>query len=161
MQNHLEISSKTHFWTRNVRNLSKSLTESLRKVYVIFQDLSRRTHKGPYGPIRAHMGPNPDRAPRNSRKTYIFIETNVFFQKIGSIRARMGPYGPIRAHMGPNPDWAPTQAFQENILTNLTNKKWKMLFSNRIHVFSTFKAVILQRPGSGWGPVRVGAHMGP
>ena len=37
----------------------------LRKVYVIFQDLSRRTHKGPYGPIygpiRAHMGPILDR----------------------------------------------------------------------------------------------------
>ena len=29
----------------------------LRKVYVIFQDLSRRTHKGPHGPIWAHMGP--------------------------------------------------------------------------------------------------------
>ena len=51
MQNHLEISSTTQFWTRNVWNLSKSLTESLRKVYVIFQDLSRRIHKGPYGPI--------------------------------------------------------------------------------------------------------------
>ena len=61
MQNHLEISSKYHFWTRNVRNWSKCLTESLRKVYGIFQDLSRRTHKGPYGliygPIRAHMAP--------------------------------------------------------------------------------------------------------
>ena len=53
MQNHLEISSKSKFWTRNVRNLSKSLTESLRKVYGIygiFQDLFRKTHKGPYGP---------------------------------------------------------------------------------------------------------------
>ena len=84
MQNHLEISSKTQFWTRNVRILSKSLTESLRKVYVIFQDLSRRTHKSPYGPIRAH------------------------------IWAHKGPYGPIWAPtrtgiqpgLGPNPAWA-------------------------------------------------------
>ena len=37
MQNHLEISSKIQFWTRSVRNWSKSLTESLRKVYAIFQ----------------------------------------------------------------------------------------------------------------------------
>ena len=64
MQNHLEISSKYHFWTRNVRNLSKSFTESLRKVYGKFtevQDLSRKAHKGPYGPtwthIWAHKGP--------------------------------------------------------------------------------------------------------
>ena len=35
-QNHLEISSKYHFWNRNVRNWSKSLTESLRKVHVIY-----------------------------------------------------------------------------------------------------------------------------
>ena len=64
MQNHYEINSKSQFWTRHVRNWSKSLTERLGKIngiYVIFQDLSRRTHKGPYGPIRAHiwarMGP--------------------------------------------------------------------------------------------------------
>ena len=42
---------KIQFLDRNMRNWSKSLTESLLKVYVIFQDLSRRTHKGPY------MGP--------------------------------------------------------------------------------------------------------
>ena len=53
VQNHLEISSKTQFWTRNVEIRPKVL----RKVCVIFQDLSRRTHKGPYGPIRAHRDP--------------------------------------------------------------------------------------------------------
>ena len=48
------------------RTETESLTESLRKVYGIFQDLqdlSRKAHKGPYGPIWTHMGPNPDRAP--------------------------------------------------------------------------------------------------
>ena len=59
-------------------------TESLRNLprpYVIFQDLSRRTHKGPYGPIygpqpgpspQPGLGPNPARA------------------------AQEGPYGPIK-----------------------------------------------------------------
>ena len=55
----------------------------LRKVYVIFQDLSRRTHKGPYGPIYGPYGP-------------IY----------GPIKAHMGPY---MGHMGPNPDRAPTR----------------------------------------------------
>ena len=35
--------------------LIQSLTESLRNVYVIFQDLSRRFHKGQYWPIWAHI----------------------------------------------------------------------------------------------------------
>ena len=93
MQNHLEISSKSKFWTRNVRNLSKSLTESLRKVYGIFQDLSRKAHMGPHGPIWAHMGPyrpiwtqpGPGLGPSPGW---------------GPVRvgAHMGPYG---AHMGP------------------------------------------------------------
>ena len=71
MQNHLEVSSKNKFWTRNVRNWSKSLygkfTESIRNL----PRPSRPVQEGPYGPIRAHiwahkgpyMGPNPDRAP--------------------------------------------------------------------------------------------------
>ena len=71
----------------------------LRKVYVIFQDLSRRTHKGPYGPIRAH----------------IWAHKGPYGPIYGPIRAHIcvhkGPYGPIygpiRAHMGPNPDRAP------------------------------------------------------
>ena len=65
MQNHLEIPSESKFLTRSVRNWSKSLTESLHKVYGIygiFQDLSRRFHKGPYGP-QPGPGPNPDWAP--------------------------------------------------------------------------------------------------
>ena len=47
MQNHLEISSKSKFWTRNVRNWTKS------------RDLvmSGPVQEDPYGP---HMGPNPD-----------------------------------------------------------------------------------------------------
>ena len=48
MQNHLEISSKTQFGTRNVRNWSKGLTESLRKVYGTSKTC-------PEGPIRAHI----------------------------------------------------------------------------------------------------------
>ena len=49
--------------------------ESLRN----FQDLSRRTHKGPYGPIRAHKGPyGPIRA----------IWSHIWAHK--------GPYGPIK-----------------------------------------------------------------
>ena len=82
MQNHLEISSKTQFWTRNLRNWSKSLTESLWKDYVEFTPyLSTESSKTcPGEPIRAHMGP------------------------YGPVRAHKGPYGPIRAHMGPNPD---------------------------------------------------------
>ena len=62
MQNHLEISSKTQLKDpKRAKFVQKSygkFTESLRN----FQDLSRRTHKGPYGPIygpiRAHMGPD-------------------------------------------------------------------------------------------------------
>jgi len=75
IQNHLEISSKSNFWTRNVRNWSKSLTEIWRN----FQDLPRRTHKGPYGP------------------TYGPIRTHIWAHK--------GPYGP-QPGPGPNPAWA-------------------------------------------------------
>ena len=57
MQNHLEVSSKSKFWTRNVRNWSKSLygkfTESIRNL----PRPPRPVQEGPYGPIRAHMGP--------------------------------------------------------------------------------------------------------
>ena len=47
IQNHLEISSKTQFWTRNVRNWTKS------------RDLvmSGPVQEDPYGPIWALMGP--------------------------------------------------------------------------------------------------------
>ena len=57
MQNHLEISSKTQFWTRNVRNLSElsygKFTESPGPVQ---EDPHGPiwAHTGPYGPIRAH-----------------------------------------------------------------------------------------------------------
>ena len=82
MQNHLEISSKYHLWTRNVRNWSKSLygkfTESIRNL----PRPPRPVQEGPYGPISAHMGPNPDRSP-----------------------TRTGP----QPGLGPNPDWAPTR----------------------------------------------------
>ena len=98
MQNHLEISSKTQFWTRNVRNWCKSLTESLRNL----QDLSRRTHKGPYGPIygpiRAIMGPygpQPGLGPNHPAQ----VSTGPFW-------GHMGPYEPIWSHMGPyGPAW--------------------------------------------------------
>ena len=97
MQNHLEISSKTQFWTRTVRNLSKSLTESLCKVYGIFQDLSRRTHKGPYGPQ-----PGP---------VILYIVSELRCKgwnrckgwgpvRVGA-RSGLGPIEPLWAHMGP------------------------------------------------------------
>ena len=45
MQNHYEISSKNHFWIRNMRNLTKS-----RK-----SDMSGPAKTCPGGPIRAHI----------------------------------------------------------------------------------------------------------
>ena len=76
MQNHLEISSKSEFWTRSVPNWSKLSYGKLTESWRLLQDLSRRTHMGPHGPIWAHMG-----------RAHIW--------------AHNGPYG---AHMGPNPD---------------------------------------------------------
>ena len=87
-----------------LRKVYGKLTESLRNL----QDLSRRTHKGPYGPIRAHMGPY---AP--------------IWAHMGPYMGPYGPiYGPIRAYMGlygpqpgpgPNPDWAPTRLGPESL----------------------------------------------
>ena len=82
MQNHWEISSKNKFWTRNVRNCSKSLTESLRKVYGTSKTC-------PGGPIRAH----------------IWAHKGPYGPIYGPIRAYMGPYGP-QPGPGPNPDWS-------------------------------------------------------
>ena len=88
MQNHLEISSKYNFWTRNVRNWSKSLTESLRKVYGISKTC-------PGGPIWAHMGPQgPTWAHMSPYRAHIWA-------LYGLIWAHVGPCGPIWAHMGP------------------------------------------------------------
>ena len=86
MQNHLEISLKYHFWTRKVRNWSKSLTESWRKVDAFYG--TSKTCPG--GPIRAHMGPHG----------------SIYGPISGPY---MGPYGP-QPGQGPNPDWAPTRA---------------------------------------------------
>ena len=74
MQNHLEILSKYNFWIRNVRNWSKSLTESLRN----FQDLSRRTHKGPYGP-QPGPGPNPDKNVSGTEKLFFELISETEF----------------------------------------------------------------------------------
>ena len=52
LQNSILILSKTKFWIRNVRNLIKSAKS----------DMSGPAKTCPGGPIRAHMGPNPDRA---------------------------------------------------------------------------------------------------
>ena len=69
MQNHYEISSKYHFWARNVRNWTKS--PDLVMSGPVQEDPygphmapygPMWAHMGPYGPIGAHMGPNPDRA---------------------------------------------------------------------------------------------------
>ena len=59
MQNHVEISSKSEFWTRDVPNWSKCLYGKLTESWRFFQDLSRRTHKGPYGPIWAPTRTGP------------------------------------------------------------------------------------------------------
>ena len=113
MQNHLEISSKYHFWTRNVRNWSKlsygKLTEIWRKVYGNPRPVQEDLYGPIYGPIWALMGPNPDcslrlkasgrvQGPLKAPIKMIFFRTFWDFS---------GPYGPIRAHMGPyRPVWA-------------------------------------------------------
>ena len=60
IQNHLEISSKYHFWIRSVRNSSNlfygKLTESLRNPKTC-PGGPIRAHMGPYGPLWAHEGP--------------------------------------------------------------------------------------------------------
>ena len=57
MQNHYEISSKYHFWTRNVTNSTKS--PDLVMSGPVQEDPYGPiwAHVGPYGPIRALMGP--------------------------------------------------------------------------------------------------------
>ena len=32
-------------------------------IYICISPIPKKKHKGPYGPIWAHMGPNPDQAP--------------------------------------------------------------------------------------------------
>ena len=54
MQNHYVISSKYHFWTRNVRNWTKSPDLVMSGPV---QEDPYGPHMGPYGPIWAHMGP--------------------------------------------------------------------------------------------------------
>ena len=80
MQNHYEIWSKYHLWTRNVADWSKS------------PDLvmSGPVQEDPYGPIRAHKGPydpygpqpgpgpNPDWAPTRARKAVIMYNFRVY-----------------------------------------------------------------------------------
>ena len=61
MQNHYVISSKYHFWTRDVPNSTKSPD-------LVMSGPVQEDPYGPmYGPIRAHIGahkgPNPDRVP--------------------------------------------------------------------------------------------------
>ena len=83
MQNHLEISlTNSVLDPKRAKIVQKSygkFTESLRNL----QDLSRMTHKGPYGPIRAYKGP--------------------YGPIYGPITAHMGPYG-HQPGPGPNPD---------------------------------------------------------
>ena len=86
MQNLLEISSRYNFGTRNVRNWSKSLTESLRKDDGKFTESPRPVQEDPYGPTWAHIGP------------YGPIWTHIWAHK--------GAYGPIygpQPGLGPNP----------------------------------------------------------
>ena len=59
MQNHLEISSKLSFGSE----MCEISPKVLRKVYVKFTESTESSKTCPGGPIRAHMGPNPDRAP--------------------------------------------------------------------------------------------------
>ena len=128
MQNHLEISSKYHFGTRNVRNLSKSLTESLRKVYGIygiFQDLSRRTHKGLYGPIWAptRTGPQPGHGPRTMDHTIFYGPWSLAPSSPGGL-----PQSPP-SKCGP---W--TIEFQRNVNISLVHVTflWSMVRSSKL-----------------------------
>ena len=77
MQNHLEISSKSEFWIRDVSNWSKclygKLTESLR----LPQDLSRKAHVGPHGPIWAHKGPYGPQL--GTAPVFLFLCVHVLF----------------------------------------------------------------------------------
>ena len=83
MQNHLEISSKYHFGTRNVRNLSKSLygkfTESIRNL----PRPPRPVQEGPYGPIWAptRTGPQPGLGPNPARARSLYDEDFAFHRK--------------------------------------------------------------------------------
>ena len=52
MQNHLEISSKTQFWIRNVRNWTKSRDLVMSGPV---QEDPYGPHKGSYGPLWAHV----------------------------------------------------------------------------------------------------------
>ena len=54
MQNHYVISSKYHFWTRNVRNWTKSPDLVMSGPV---QEDPYGPHMGPYAPILAHMDP--------------------------------------------------------------------------------------------------------
>ena len=56
MQNHLEFLSKNQFWTRNVRNYTKSRDLVMSGTV---QEDPYGHHKGPYGP-QPGPGPNPD-----------------------------------------------------------------------------------------------------
>ena len=100
MQNHYVISSKYHFWTRNVLNSTKS-SDLVMSGPV--QEDPYGPHMGPYGPTWAHKGP------------------------YGPIWAHMGPYGP-QPGPGPNPDWAPScnvETYVETFLRML----WKTLIA--------------------------------
>ena len=117
MQNHLEISSKSEFWTRDAPNWSKCLYGKLTEIW---RNLPRpprpvqegpygpiRAHKGPhgpiYGPIRAHMGPNPDGAPMGrppKAAAPLFLGPSPGWGPV-RVGAHMDPYGPLWAHMGP------------------------------------------------------------
>ena len=46
MQNHLEITSKSQFWIRNVRNCNKTLTSIMSGP--TFDSMHEETHKGKY-----------------------------------------------------------------------------------------------------------------
>ena len=84
MQNHYEISSKYHFWTRNVRNWTKSPDLVMSGPV---QEDPYGPHMGPYGPIRAptRTGPQPGLGPNPGPgltpfggslfKIYIYIYT--------------------------------------------------------------------------------------
>ena len=61
-QNHLEISSKTYFWARSVRNWTKTLTSVMSGPAKTCPGGPIRAHMGPYGP-QPGQGPNPDWAP--------------------------------------------------------------------------------------------------
>ena len=85
MQNHYVISSKYHFWTRNVPNWTKSPDLVMSGPV---QEDPYGPHMGPYGP-QPGPGPNPDWAPtRPGPESEVNAVTQMLAKTDGTICAK-------------------------------------------------------------------------